>query len=177
MTSFIVETPRLVLRRLTPGDAPFIRRLVNDPDWLRYIGDKNVHSDDDALRYLETGPLGMYRRLGFGLYAVELKEKETLIGMCGLLKRDMLDDVDLGFALLPEFRGRGYAGEAAAGALAHGRALGLKRIVAIATPDNDASKRLLKRLGFAFERVFETPDNPERLQLWGIDLESPAGAR
>jgi RimJ/RimL family protein N-acetyltransferase len=172
-----VETTRLILRRFTLEDAPFILTLVNDPDWLRYIGDKNVRTMADAVRYLEKGPINMYRGLGFGLYAVELKEDGTPIGMCGLLKRDMLDDVDLGFALLPEFRGRGYAGEAAAATLAHGRALGLKRIVAIATPDNDASARLLKRLGFAFERVFETPDNPERLQLYGIDLESTAGAK
>lgn len=167
----VAETPRLILRRLTLDDVPFIRRLVNDPDWLRYIGDKNVHSDDDAVRYLETGPIDMYRRLGFGLWAVELKEGGAPIGMCGLIRRDTLEDVDLGFALLPAFRGRGYATEAATAALAYGRtAFGLRRIVAITTPDNDASARLLERLGFRFERVLESPDNPERLRLYASEV-------
>lgn len=167
----VAETPRLTLRRLYPDDAPFIRRLVNDPDWLRYIGDKDVHSDTAAARYLETGPINMYRGLGFGLYAVELKNGGVPIGICGLIKRDMLDDVDLGFALLPEFRGRGYAREAAAAALEHGRSrLGLRRIVAIVTPDNHASIRLLEELGFRFERTFESPDNSERLQLYASEV-------
>jgi len=174
----IVETERLILRRLHADDAPFILTLVNDPGWLRYIGDKNVHSLDDARRYLEEGPLDMYRRLGFGLYGIELKQDGSLVGLCGLLKRDMLDDVDLGFALLPEHRGWGYAAEAAAAVLAQARAAhGTKRVLAIATPDNRDSARLLERLGFAFERTFETPDNSGRLQLYGIDLESGAGAR
>jgi len=177
MTAFVAETERLVLRRLTPADAPFIFRLVNDPDWLRYIGDKNVHSPDDAVRYLESGPLDMYRRLGFGLWAVELKESGLPIGMCGLLKRDTLDDVDVGFAFLPEHRGRGYAAEAAAAALEYGRsALGLKRIVAIVSPGNGASERLLARLGFRFERAFESPDNSERLNLYAAEFHG-AGTR
>lgn len=163
----VAESGRLVLRYLTADDAAFILRLVNDPDWLRYIGDKHVHSDADAVCYLETGPIDMYRRLGFGLWAVDLKEGGTPIGMCGLIKRDTLEDVDLGFALLPEFRGQGYAAEAAAAALDYGRSvLGLKRIVAIATPDNDPSARLLERLGFRFERAFDSPDNSERLHLY-----------
>ena len=170
----VVETARLLLRRLEAGDAPFILELLNDPDWLRYIGDRNVRSLDDARRYLESGPLAMYRRLGFGLYGVELKDTGALIGMCGLIKRDMLEDVDIGFALLPEFRGRGFAGEAAGAVLEHGRtALGMKRIVAILSPDNRDSARLLERLGFAFERTFESPDNSEQLHLFASDGAGP----
>lgn len=173
----IAETPRLFLRRLTSDDAPFILRLVNDPDWLRYIGDKHVHSDEDARRYLETGPIDMYRRLGFGLYAIELKEGGIPIGICGLIRRESLDDVDLGFALLPEFRGRGHAREAAAAALDYGRSvLGLKRIVAIVTSDNRASARLLERLGFRFERILAAPDNPERLHLYAAGAAGPVAA-
>src|SRR5262245_42217627 len=97
----ILETSRLLLRRLTEDDAPFVLELVNDPDWLRYIGDKKVRNLVDACRYLQEGPLLMYQRCGHGLYAVELKSSGLLIGICGLIKREGLDDVDLGFAFLP----------------------------------------------------------------------------
>src|SRR5438270_3424377 len=128
----VLRTERLVLRRLTAGDADFILALVNDPDWLRYIGDRRIRTREDASAYLLAGPLAMYDRLGFGLYRVELRESGVPIGICGLLKRDALDDVDIGFAMLPHFRARGYAFEAAAATLAYGqRELGLLRIVAV----------------------------------------------
>src|SRR5688572_1209184 len=100
----VLETDRLVLRRLTLDDAEFILRLVNDPSWLRFIGDKNVHSLDDARRYLREGPLDMYERYGFGMYRVEEREGGKPAGMCGLIKRDTLPDVDVGYAFLPEFQ-------------------------------------------------------------------------
>ena len=109
----VLETERLVLRRFTLDDAEFIFRLVNDPSWLRFIGDKNVHNLDDARRYLREGPLDMYQRFGFGMFRVEERASGLPTGMCGLIKRDTLPDVDVGYAFLPEFRGKGYAFEAA----------------------------------------------------------------
>jgi [ribosomal protein S5]-alanine N-acetyltransferase len=158
----VLETTRLILRRLTLDDAEFIFRLVNDPSWLRFIGDKNVHNLDDARRYLREGPLDMYQRYGFGMYRVQERATGTPAGMCGLIKRDTLPDADVGYAFLPEFRGKGYAYEAAAAVLDHGnRAFGLRRILAITTPTNEASIRVLEKAGMKFERLVElTPGDP-----------------
>ncbi|MDB5986303.1 MAG: Protein N-acetyltransferase, RimJ/RimL family [Nevskia sp.] len=148
----MIETERLHLRRLALDDAGFVLGLLNQPSWLRFIGDKNVHTLDDARRYLEQGPMASYQRNGFGLYLTALKTKATPLGICGLIKRDSLQDVDIGFAFLPEFCGQGYAFEAAAAVLHYGRhTLGLRRIVAITSPDNQHSIRLLQKLGLKFE--------------------------
>ncbi|MBI2813901.1 MAG: GNAT family N-acetyltransferase [Opitutae bacterium] len=144
----IFETERLVLRRFTPDDAPLILHLLNEPLFLRFIGDKNVRTLEDAAQYLRHGPLASYAKHGFGLFHVSLKADGTAIGMCGLLKRDTLEDVDVGFAYLPQFGGHGYATEAAQATLRHGRTvLGLKRIVAITAPGNTASMNVLKKIG------------------------------
>lgn len=142
-----IRTPRLVLRRFSVADADFVVELVNDPDWLRFIGDRGVRTVDEARAYLVRGPLAMYEREGFGLYLVALAATGERIGMCGLVKREELDDVDIGFAFLPEWRGQGLALEAARATLAHARELGLDRVVAIVTEGNHASIRLLERLG------------------------------
>lgn len=150
----VLETDRLVLRRLTEADAPFILQLVNEPSWLQFIGDRGVRTLDDARTYIVNGPIAMYARVGFGLLLVELKTTGTPIGMCGLLKRDTLPDVDIGFAFIPAYWGQGYARESAAAVLAWGKTtLGLKRLVAIASPDNQRSIQLLEKLGFAFEKA------------------------
>ena len=107
-----LETERLLLTHLDPADAAFILELLNEPSWLRFIGDKNVHSLDDARRYIENGPMAMYAAKGFGLYRVALKETDTPIGICGLIKRDTLPEPDIGFAFLPRAWGAGYAREA-----------------------------------------------------------------
>lgn len=161
----VLETQRLVLRRLTLNDAEFIFRLVNDPSWLRFIGDKNVHDLDGARRYLREGPLDMYERFGFGLYRVEERETGTPAGMCGLIKRDTLPDADVGYAFLPEFRGKGYAFEAASAVLDHGhRVFGLTRILAIVSPDNAGSIRVLEKAGMKLERQMELrPGDPVKL--------------
>lgn len=165
------ETSRLILRQLTAEDAAFIFELVNDPDWLRYIGDRGVRTLDDARAYILRGPVASYERFGFGLYAVERKEAPGPIGLCGLMQRDVLDDVDIGVAFLPAYRALGYAHEAAAATLEYGRsALGLSRIVAIVSPENAASIRLLEKLGLRFERTIRLPDDPEEIFLFGIDL-------
>lgn len=167
MNTTILETERLSLRKFVLDDAAFILELVNDPDWLRFIGDRKVHSFEDARTYLQNGPLAMYDRSGFGLYAVTLKGDESPIGMCGLIKREGLDDVDVGFAFLLPYRSHGYAYEAAAAVLAYGRReFGLKRIVAITSLDNEKSIRLLERLGFVFEKTTRLPGSDEELKLF-----------
>jgi len=163
----VLETERLVLRRLDTGDAAFIRRLVNDPSWLRYIGDRGVRTLEDAGNYLRDGPLAMYARHGFGLNLVETKDDRQPIGLCGFVKRETLPDVDLGFAFLPEYWGKRYAFESASAMMTHGRSvLELARIVAITAQDNLASIRLLERLGFAFERTVRLGDDDEELRLY-----------
>ena len=167
----VLETDRLILREFDISDAAFILRLVNDPSWLHYIGEKGVRSLEDAENYIRTGPVDMYQRLGFGLWLVELKPHQEPIGMCGLLKRDTLDDVDIGFALLPEFCQKGYAYEAAAATVEHAKThLLLSRIVAITSQDNAASCALLEKLGFQFEKLQRlTPDDDE-LKLFALEL-------
>lgn len=169
----VVETDRLTLRRISSADAEFIVELLTDPAFLRFIGDRGVRSVDDAHRYIQNGPVESYERHGFGLYLVELKGDATPIGMCGLLKRESLSDVDLGYAFLPAFRGRGYALEAAAAVMDYGRkTVGLERIVAVVSPDNDGSIRVLERLGFRYERpVRMSADEPE-IALFSCDAGS-----
>ena len=150
----IAETERLTLRRLTVDDAQFVFALLNEPSWLRFIGDKGVLTLEDARAYIENGPLAMYQRFGFGLYVTERRTDGVPMGMCGLIKRDGLDDVDIGFAFLPAYWGRGYAFEAAAAVMDYGRnVIGLTRIVAITAPDNESSARLLEKLGLRFDRM------------------------
>ncbi len=167
----IVETERLILRRFAEDDAEFALALLSEPPFLRYIGDKGVRTVDDARAYIRDQPLASYARHGFGLYVVELKETAAPIGMCGLLKRDALADPDLGFAFLSRFWSRGYALEAARATLEHARTgLGMSRVVAITTPDNEASIRLLTRLGFAFETLVRISEGAPELNLFAVAL-------
>lgn len=165
----VLETARLRLRRLDARDADFVLRLVNDPDWLRYIGDRGVRTAADAEHYIETGPVAMYARHGFGLFAVERRAAPGAIGICGLLRRDILPDVDIGFAFLPEFRGAGYAVESAAAVLAWARTVvGVPRVVAITAPGNRRSRALLAKIGLAFEKTIRLPGEAEDVALFGI---------
>src|SRR5438067_6305543 len=150
----MLETERLVLRKLSTDDAEFILGLLNEPSFLRYIGDKGVRNLDDARHYILTGPVESYERNGFGLYLVELKEAQLPIGMCGLVKREGLTDADVGFAFLPAYWSKGYAVESASAVLAYAReVLGLKRILGITLPDNQSSINVLKKIGLKFERM------------------------
>jgi RimJ/RimL family protein N-acetyltransferase len=159
----VLETDRLNLRRLSTDDAEFILKLLNEPSWLRFIGDKGVRTIADARDYILKGPVESYERFGFGLYLVELKENGTPIGICGLIKRESLKDVDLGFAFLPKFWGAGYAYESASAVMAYGRSgFDLNRIVAVTTPDNHSSIKVLEKLGFRFEQMVRlSVDAPE----------------
>ena len=168
----VLSTSRLSLRRLDEGDAAFIVELMNDPDWLRFIGDRGVRTLDDARDYIATGPGAMYARHGYGLYAVERRNEPGPIGICGLVRRDWLEDADLGFAFLPAFRGAGYAREAAAATLEHAKDdLGLHRVLAIVSPENEASVRLLARLGMTFQRMDRpAPGAAEEVCVYGREL-------
>jgi len=167
----VIETDRLVLRRLSTDDAEFINELLNQPSFLRYIGDKEVRSNADAVRYIQTGPLASYERFGFGLYLVELKESGASIGICGLLKRDSLPDVDVGFAFLPSYWSQGYAFESASAVMTYGReVLGLRRIVAITSPDNDPSIRLLERIGLRFEGLIKLSEDKSEVRLFSSNV-------
>jgi ribosomal-protein-alanine N-acetyltransferase len=149
----VLQTERLTLRCLEAADAPFMLALLNDPAWIRYIGDRGVRTVEAARAYLEERMISMYARLGFGLWMVEVRGDPRPAGICGLVKRDTLPEVDLGFAFMPEFRGRGYAFESALAVREHATgALGLQRLLAITSPANADSIRLLERLGFAHER-------------------------
>lgn len=146
--SFVLETPRLLLRQLTPDDAAFMLGLLNEPSFIANIGDKGVRTLDDARRFILEGPMASYERNGFGLYRVELKEDGTTIGNCGLINREFIGEIDVGFAYLPAYWSRGYAFEAAAAVMEYGRTqLGLKRIVAVVSPHNAGSIRVLQKLG------------------------------
>lgn len=149
MGGVVLTTARLRLRQLDTDDAAFLVTLLNDPDFLRHIGDRGVRCDTDALGYLEAGPFASYAQHGFGLWCCERLDTGEPIGLCGLLRRDTLTHPDVGYALLPEARGHGYAREAVAGTLRHAReVLQLSEIVAIVSPANERSLHLLESLGY-----------------------------
>jgi [ribosomal protein S5]-alanine N-acetyltransferase len=157
-----LATPRLQLRAVALSDGSFFLRLLNEPSWLENIGDRGVRSIDDAERYIKNNIWGHYQGHGFGMYAVELKSSGVQIGICGLVKRDFLSSPDLGFALLPDYVGCGYATEAAARVLQHAREeLGITRLYAITKPSNDRSARVLVKLGFLHEGPYLTPRGEE----------------
>ena len=168
--SAVIETARLSLRPLDLSDDGFIFELLNEPGFLRYIGDKGVRTLSDARKYIVQGPQDSYARHGFGLYAVSLRsddENGAALGICGLVQRDGLADPDVGFAFLSRHWSKGYAAESAAAVLAHGREkLNLRRIVAITARRNQASIAVLERIGLKFERLITLKPNGEELKLF-----------
>ena len=167
----VIESERLSLRKLTAEDAPFILELVNDPAWLRHIGDKRVRTLDDARVYIANGPMASHERHGFGLDLVKLKVDATPIGICGLIRRDTLTDVEIGFAFLPPFRGAGYAFESAVAVLRHAKeSLALPRITAIVSPDNHDSIHVLEKLGLRFEKMVRLHAEGPETRLFGREL-------
>lgn len=167
----VLETDRLVLRWMSIEDSEFMLELLNDPSWVRFIGDRGARTIDDASDYILNKIVPMYERFGFGLFVTELKTDGSPIGICGLIKRDALEDVDIGFAFLPKFRANGYAYESASAVMAYGKsALALNRIVAITSPDNDRSARLLEKLGFKFERMIALYQDGSENMLFGTNM-------
>lgn len=166
----VIETERLILRWAELEDAEFIFQLLNEPGWLQYIGDKGIRTLEDARNYISNGPRKMYEAAGFGLFVAERKDGCIPVGLCGLIKRDGLEDVDIGYAFLAEYHGKGYALEAAKATVEYTREKGLTRLVAITTKDNFSSSKLLERIGMEHEGYVSLPNDSEELKLYAMEL-------
>ena len=170
-STVVLETERLTLHRLTEDDAEFMLGLLNEPSFHQYIGDRGVRTIEEARAYVRNGAMASYEAFGFGLWLVLRKEDGAAIGLCGLLKRETLPDVDIGFAFRPAFWSRGYAVESGSAVVEHGRtAFGLTRLVAIVQADNRGSIRVLEKLGFQFERPLDWPGDAATIHLYGRAL-------
>ncbi len=166
-----IETERLILSEFSVNDAPFILEMLNDPGWLQFIGDRGIRTLEDAKDYIIEKLQKSFEEQSFGMLLVKLKDSEIPIGTCGLLKRDYLDDMDIGFAFLPAYRGKGYAFEAASATIEWGKKmLGVKRVLAFTDMNNRASIQLIKKLGMQYERNFKIPNDDDDLELYGLDL-------
>ena len=161
----VLETDRLLLQRFTasPSESEFALRLLNEPSYLQYIGDKGVRTLEQATAYLLEGPIKSYQLHGHGLYLVVLKDSLQPVGICGLLRRDQFPDADLGYAFLPEFWSQGFAYESASAVLDYGkRTLKLSKIIALVSPANSPSIKLLEKLGFTYsEQVKMEPSGSD----------------
>lgn len=168
----IAETNRLLISKITLRDAKFFIELANSPNWLKYIGDRKVKTVKDAKAYLKNGTLKSYKEFGFGFYKITLKEKNNMpIGICGLIKREQLDEVDIGFALLPEYESKGFGFESSAIVLKLAKEkFCLKKIVAITLPTNKNSIKLLEKLGLTYEKKVKPFEDDIELLLFAIDL-------
>lgn len=163
----VLETARLRLRRFTPDDAEFILGLLNEPSFIANIGDRGVRTVEQARQFLIDGHIASYERNGYGHYLVELKDGHTPIGMCGLINREAIQEIDIGFALLPAFWSKGYAFEAASAVMEYGRAqLGLKRIVAVVSPGNNGSIRVLEKLGLHYAGTIRLTEGGEAVEFF-----------
>lgn len=161
---YIIETDRLRLREFHLKDTKFIIELLNSPGWLQFIGDRNVKTEQQAINYLENGPIKSYSQNGYGLYLVEKKDDNNAIGMCGILKRENLDNPDIGFAFLPEFSGNGFAYEIANATVMYAKdELNISKIAAITVPDNIRSIKLIEKIGLKFIKTFSFPESNEDL--------------
>ena len=160
----ILQTERLILREFIAADAAHILALLNTPGWLEFIGDRNVHTIEQAEQAIEMTYRRSYQTHGFGFWAICLKGDHTFIGMCGLVKRETLEHVDIGFAMLPDYVGQGYAYEAAQATLTYGRTvLQLPKIIGVCDPRNVASRNLLQKLGLSFEKEIQWSDGEPTL--------------
>ena len=166
----VLATERLFLRRLRADDADFILELLNEPAFLQNIGDRGVRNTADASRYILAGPVASYEQFGFGLCLVALKETGAPIGICGLLKRESMEDIEIGFAFLERSWGSGYAYESAAAVMDYARtSLGLNRIAATTAPGNRGSVRVLEKLGLRFERTFRLEGQEGETSLYAVE--------
>jgi ribosomal-protein-alanine N-acetyltransferase len=167
----VLETERLLLRQFSTEDADFILELLNEPSFIRNIGDRGIRTIDGAISYILNGPVASYAKNGFGLYLVKLKETDESIGMCGLIKRDTLEDVDIGYAFLPRFWSKGYAVESAQAVKEYAKnVIRLNRIVAITDPENEGSIRVLEKIGLQFERMVRLSEDDIELKLFAADI-------
>jgi RimJ/RimL family protein N-acetyltransferase len=167
----ILETKRLILQQVSLDDAELILTLLNEPSFVQNIGDRGVRTLDDARAYILDRLVASYEKFGFGMYLVVIKETGAPAGLCGLVKRDGLDDVDIGYALLPEYWSDGFATESALAVKEYARSsIGLKRIVGITAPDNQGSIRVLEKIGLKFEKMVKLSEDDIELKLFAIDF-------
>ena len=167
----IIETERLILRKIEESDCEFVYSLLNSPGWLKYIGDRGIKNLNDARTYIRDIVKILYDQRGYGPYGVRTKLNNSLIGFCGLFKRDFLEDADIGFAFLPEHSGKGYAIESASAVVEYAKnVIGLKRIIAITLEVNDRSINVLKKLRMNFKEKIIYPGSGEELLLYSIEL-------
>ncbi len=167
-----LETERLYLRRIDLHDTGLMLAVWNDPAFVRYVGDRGVRTADEARAELKSGALRLFREFGYGPFKLVRKRDAAAIGICGLFKRDNLDDPDIGFAVLPDYCGRGYAGEAAVAVLLHARDdLGIRRLTAIVSPDNEPSIGLIEKLGLGYSGMITMPGDDEAIRLYEMDLQ------
>ena len=163
----VLETERLILRHATLDDAPFMFQLLNDPSWIKFIGDRNIKTIVDAKNYTEKNIIQSYEKNGFGLFLTELKKDNTPIGLCGLVNRSQIEDIDIGFAFMPNFKGKGYGYESAAAVMEYARKkIGLKKIVAITVKENVHSIALIKKLGLHYEKTFAFDGSSDIVELY-----------
>lgn len=161
------ETERLIIRPMSPEDREFILDLYNRPKFIKYIGDRQLKTADDAENYIRTRFLPQFDKLGFGNYLIITKEGNHKIGGVGIFEREGLDIVDIGFSLLDEFEGKGYAYEAASKVKSVGMEdFGLQKISAITTKDNFSSQKLIEKLGLKFQKYVTIPEDPEELMYY-----------
>jgi len=166
----VLESDRLRLRRLTTADGEFMLGLLNEPSFIANIGDRGVRTLEGARKYLVDGPIASYAKHGYGLYMVELKATGEPIGICGLVKRDYLEDADIGFAFLPRFWSQGYAFESAAAVKTFAlETLGLGRVLAITSQDNAGSIKVLEKIGLKFEGMIRPPADAAEVRLFSSD--------
>ena len=171
MLSSVIETPRLILKEFTTEDSDFIIELLNSPGWLKYIGSRDIKTQEDAVNYIENRIRRSYLESGFGFYLMVIRASGAKAGMCGLVKRDSLDEIDIGFALLPQYENFGYAYESADAVMNFAKdKLKLYRLAAITVPYNSSSIKLLEKLGMKFEKTINLPDDQEALMLYYKDL-------
>ena len=167
------ETERLILRPTNESDAAYILELINTPKWLKNIGDRKVHTKEDAIKYIQERMLPQLERLGFSNFTVIRKSDGAKMGSCGLYDREGLEGLDIGFAFLPAFEKKGYAYEAASRIKqAAIEDFGIEIIKAIAIPSNTASQNLLEKLGLKFQKRFFMEGDSEELMLYQWEAES-----
>jgi RimJ/RimL family protein N-acetyltransferase len=167
-----LETERLSLRRITRDDVGLMLAIWNDPAFIRHVGDRGIRTDEAALEAMEKGAFHLYEKYGYGPYRIAMKECDTAIGLCGLFRRDSLDEPDIGYAVLPEYCGNGYAFEASCAVIDHARDdLGLPSLIAIISPNNEASIGLVRKLGLSFERMHIMPDDDHEVCIYGMQLQ------
>jgi len=168
----VIETERLNLREMSERDAGFVLEILNDPGFVRFVGDRGVRTTEEAARYIDERFVESYRQNGFGLWLVETKDGKAPAGLCGLLKRgEPVPGVEVGYAFLPPFRAKGYAFDAASAALGYARdVLGLPRLYAIVNPDNAVSIRVLEKLGMRFERTVRLSNEDSDVKLFSTGL-------